>query len=534
MSRLFYYLLFCLGLILVVMGFTSLGLITYRNQQVNDLSSNAAQQAASLAATLAVNEQEDQRKLEYFAGLSMVRQGLESGDYTALEELLTKLMLSDSNVVQSRLLDSEGLELFKLVSRGGRPIRLNSIELQNKAHRYYVSELFAAPPSQTYFSQVDLNVDYGVLELPHRPVLRIAKQIVDPKTQQMLGALMFNYDMRQELENLAASLPEELRLFVVDAKQQYLFHPNSARRYCAELPCDSYFDESQLHHQAHQRLYFNQHLAALINLDSAALSVHSGSHLLVAYKQDYLPYLTQHLSPSKVLVESKLWWLMLVLSVLLSSSVCVLHARISRKLYLQRQQHKTHKLLESLSQLMDNFHQSGQNWSHEHFKRLAYFSRLLAEHMELDEQVVEDIYQFAFLHDIGKFCSIPSKTEESNVAEQQLAEQRTMTNGYQLLRNFKLGSVAKNIVVAQHERWDGEGYPKRLAGNAIPIEARIVSLVHHFESLMAQQFDSPQLSFDTCYAIINEQSGKAFDPNLVQAFNALEPELRRAYSQSTS
>ncbi|WP_427980047.1 HD-GYP domain-containing protein, partial [Agarivorans sp.] len=514
--------------------FTSLGLITYRNQLVNDLSSNAAKQAAALAATLAVKEQEDQRKLEYFAGLSMVRLGLESGDYTALEELLTKLMLSDRSVVQSRLLDSDGLELFKLVSRGGRPIRLNSFELQNKAHRYYVKELFAAHPSQTYFSQVDLNVDYGVLELPHRPVLRIAKQIIGPKTKQMLGALMFNYDIRQELEHLAAILPEELRLFVVDAKQQFLFHPDSVKRYCAELPCDSYFKESQLLNEAHQRLYFNQHLAALINLDSAARPVHSGSRLLVAYKQDYLPYLTQHLSPTRVLTDSKLWWLILVLSILLSGVACYLHARVSRNLYLQHQQHKTHKLLESLSQLMDNFHQSGQNWSNEHFKRLAYFSRLLAEHMELDEQVVEDIYQFAFLHDIGKFCSISPKGKEGDMLQQQRAEQRSISNGYQLLRNFKLGSVAKNIVVGQHERWDGEGYPKRLVGQAIPIEARIVSLVHHFESLMAQQLDSPQLSFDTCYAIINEQSGKAFDPNLVQAFNALEPELRRAYSETTS
>ncbi len=534
MSRLFYYVLFSLTLSGVVMSFTSIGLINYRNQLVNGLSSNAAKQATLLAATLAVSEQEEQRKLEYFAGLSMVKKALKSAEYAELEELLSKLMLSDSNIVQSRLLNSEGLELFKLVNRGGRPIRLNNIELQSKAHRYYVKDLFQTPLTRTYFSQVDLNVDYGVLELPHRPVLRIAKQIVDPNSSKILGALMFNYDVRQVLRQLSAMLPDEMVLHVIDTKQQYLFHPNAAWRYCAELPCDSFFDVSQLQQQARRPVYFNQHLAAQVSLDSSVRPVHSASQLVVAYKEDYLPYLTEPLPVIKVLTEHWLWWLMLVCSIFFSGLVCYSHSRISHIAHLRRQRYKTHKLLEGLGQLMEGFNQGGKNWSREHFQRLAYLSRLLAEHMGLDEQQVEDIYQFAFLHDIGEVCSVSANSPVSDEAGQQQQQQRRVMRGYQLLRNLKLDSVAKNIVVAQHERWDGEGYPKHLAGNAIPIEARIVSLVHYFETLMSKQFDSPQLSFDTCYTIINEQSGKVFDPNLVQAFNALESELRRAYSGNTT
>jgi len=81
-------------------------------------------------------------------------------------------------------------------------------------------------------------------------------------------------------------------------------------------------------------------------------------------------------------------------------------------------------------------------------------------------------------------------------------------------------------VRSHHERWDGHGYPRQIAGKDIPIEARIVSLVDCFDALMSERPYKEAFSFEKSKAIINELKGKAFDPELVDLFNQLEYEFK--------
>jgi putative two-component system response regulator len=80
--------------------------------------------------------------------------------------------------------------------------------------------------------------------------------------------------------------------------------------------------------------------------------------------------------------------------------------------------------------------------------------------------------------------------------------------------------LGARIALTHHERWDGGGYPGGLAGEAIPIEGRIVSLADVFDALMSRRVYKPAFPFDRSVAIIEEGAGTQFDPALVRLFLA--------------
>ncbi|MDO6763423.1 HD domain-containing phosphohydrolase [Agarivorans sp. 1_MG-2023] len=533
MSRMTLYLAVTAVFLAVVMTITSITLLNQRNVSVNALSSDIAKQAAAVSVLLKHTETQNRQELEYFADLSLVQQALLSGQYTQLEELLRKLMKRKSSIVQSRLLDPQGREVFKLVTRGGVPMRLADVELQDKSERYYVKQLLDVPSTRSYMSAVDLNVDYGVVEVPYRPVLRIAQKITNPNTGQVMGSLMFNYDVNVVFSQLGSLIPDHMQLYIVDYKNQFLAHPQPELRYCAELECELLYSATQLSHLAHQRVYFDQSLAAEVNLDSAARPVVSGSKLVVAYKPSYLPALTQPLSAIAVLSRSMLWWAILLVSLLLSAGVCYSYEHLQKQLDARLQKAKMQKVLEGVTEMLERLHENDDPITGSHVQRVSYYSRLMAEHLGLDKQLVDDIHQFASLHDIGKISTpdaILGKPGKLDPQEWEVMKQH-VDNGYQLLRDFELSPVAENIVRGHHERWDGEGYPQKIAGEEIPIEARIVSLVDCFDALMSVRPYKPAFSFEKSKGIINELSGKAFDPYLVQVFNFLENDFRKSRSK---
>ncbi|WP_221075030.1 HD domain-containing phosphohydrolase [Agarivorans aestuarii] len=531
MSRLSLYLIASTLFIGVVMGLTSMSLMSQHNAAVNQLSSNVAKRAAAVAALIKHTETQHRQELEYFAELSMVPKALDSGNYEVVAELLSKLMQSKSTVVQTRLFNPEGQEVFKLVNRAGVPVRLTNIELQDKSQRYYFKQLSSTAIGNSYLSPVDLNIDYGVIERPYRPVMRIAQKVRHLDSGQYLGSLMFNYDVKQELRQLASLLPEQLRFYIVDERQQFLAHPDSASLYCAELSCDDLFMESQVQRLAHQRVYFDDSLAAEINLDSPVQPVMMGAQLIVAYQHNYLPHLTQPISNFGVLTRSYQWWAALLVASLVCLVGCYSYQHLQNRIEERLQKAKMHKVLEGVTEMLERLHENDDAVTGSHVQRVADYSRLMAEHVGLDKQLVEDIHQFASLHDIGKISTpdaILGKPGKLDAQEWEVMKQH-VDNGYQLLREFELSPVAENIVRGHHERWDGQGYPQRIAGEEIPIEARIVSLVDCFDALMSERPYKPAFSFEKSKEIINDLSGKAFDPYLVKMFNFLEADFRNSH-----
>ena len=80
--------------------------------------------------------------------------------------------------------------------------------------------------------------------------------------------------------------------------------------------------------------------------------------------------------------------------------------------------------------------------------------------------------------------------------------------------------LAKEIAHWHHEKWDGSGYPDGLAGDAIPISARLMAVADVFDALISQRVYKPAMGYDKARGIIAEGRGKHFDPDVADAFLA--------------
>ena len=88
--------------------------------------------------------------------------------------------------------------------------------------------------------------------------------------------------------------------------------------------------------------------------------------------------------------------------------------------------------------------------------------------------------------------------------------------------------MAVDMATYHHERWDGKGYPQGLVGEQIPLCARIMAVADVFDALVSKRSYKTGFSFDECMAIMRSESGKAFDPILLEVFLGLEDEVRKA------
>ncbi|WP_019550796.1 HD-GYP domain-containing protein [Thermus scotoductus] len=161
-----------------------------------------------------------------------------------------------------------------------------------------------------------------------------------------------------------------------------------------------------------------------------------------------------------------------------------------------------------------------------HSERVADIARDLARALYKDEAKAQDIYRAARLHDIGKIA-IPEplllKPGNLTPAEYGLIQSHT-TKGAELLspaRKVAFDPLVYNVLLYHHERWDGRGYPRGLAGHEIPEEARIVGLADAYEAMTAPRPYREAKTPEEALREIQELSGHQFDPRLVEAFTEL-------------
>ena len=164
----------------------------------------------------------------------------------------------------------------------------------------------------------------------------------------------------------------------------------------------------------------------------------------------------------------------------------------------------------------------------EHPQRVGRLSGLIAEQMGLPGKMADNIRRAAPLHDIG-LIGIPDSImlKQTALTDQEQRVMRThVTIGARILagRESELLQSAQRIALSHHERWRGTGYPDRLTGERIPIEARVVGLVDSFEALTHERPFRPAWTLQKALAFIGDESGRLFDPAVVMAFL----QLRRA------
>jgi HD-GYP domain-containing protein (c-di-GMP phosphodiesterase class II) len=97
--------------------------------------------------------------------------------------------------------------------------------------------------------------------------------------------------------------------------------------------------------------------------------------------------------------------------------------------------------------------------------------------------------------------------------------------------------MARQIALAHHERWDGFGYPSGLAGEEIPLAARIVAIVDVYDALSSRRVYKEAFPHEECLAIIRGEAGRQFDPHLAEVFLRIEAEIEaiaRRYAELPS
>ncbi len=151
------------------------------------------------------------------------------------------------------------------------------------------------------------------------------------------------------------------------------------------------------------------------------------------------------------------------------------------------------------------------------------WTRLLAGYCDLSEQQTQEAELGAMLHDVGKL-GLPDEVlapEHGSTPEQLVALRRHTELGVAILHGSALLRGAVDIVGHHHERWDGTGYPAKLRGEAIPMNARVFAVVAAYAACSADTLQPRTEAYRKACEAIRAESGFAYDPRVVDEFLAV-------------
>lgn len=195
----------------------------------------------------------------------------------------------------------------------------------------------------------------------------------------------------------------------------------------------------------------------------------------------------------------------------------------------QRVQARTAELQESYGAVVRALARAAQYKDKEtgsHIMRIGESAAMIAEALGQPAEWVELIRLTAPMHDVGKIGipdQILNKPRAFTPAEREVMCQHAEI-GYRILHDqgySPLTELAADIAYCHHERWDGAGYPRGLAGEDIPLAARIVALCDVYDALRMMRPYKAAWSVDKAQAFIREGAGSHFDPDLVQVMCGL-------------
>jgi putative two-component system response regulator len=194
---------------------------------------------------------------------------------------------------------------------------------------------------------------------------------------------------------------------------------------------------------------------------------------------------------------------------------------------------------------MASLAETRDNETGNHIRRTQNYVRALAKKLQahpiygpqLDEATVEMLYKSAPLHDIGK-VGIPDaillKPGKLTAEEFTVMKTHTTLGRDAILAAEKLLDapssflkLAREIAHFHQEKWDGSGYPEGLAGESIPLSARLMAVADVYDALISRRVYKPPFPHDKAVAIIREGRDKHFDPHIVDAFLQIEQECHQ-------
>ena len=206
----------------------------------------------------------------------------------------------------------------------------------------------------------------------------------------------------------------------------------------------------------------------------------------------------------------------------------VVRARVRTHLSLVRME----ELRETRLQIVQRLGRAAEYKDNEtgmHVIRMSHFSKLLALAAGCSPAWAEDLLNAAPMHDVGKI-GIPDAVLRKPGpldADEWATMRRHPEIGAEIIGEHPSGvlQLAREIALAHHEKWDGSGYPRGLAGEAIPLSARIVAIADVFDALTTRRPYKEPWPVQEAMNHIAAQAGKHFDPALVALFAPLLPQL---------
>lgn len=180
-----------------------------------------------------------------------------------------------------------------------------------------------------------------------------------------------------------------------------------------------------------------------------------------------------------------------------------------------------------------------------HFRHTSEVARIIVNEMKKDESYrnltafLNDVIKAAPMHDLGKIAiddAILRNTGKYTPEEYRIMQTHA-EKGAAIVDNLLRGveseqivSIVKNVANFHHERWDGSGYPKKLKGEQIPLEARIIAIADVYDALVSFRCYKDRVSFSEAFNIIMNGMGKDFDPKLKKFFINSRYEIESYYS----
>lgn len=158
-----------------------------------------------------------------------------------------------------------------------------------------------------------------------------------------------------------------------------------------------------------------------------------------------------------------------------------------------------------------------------HNYRVAWIAMRIAEEMGFREAGMQSLIAGSFLHDVGKIgISDNILLKPGRLTPEEFAVMRThVAQGEDIVKGMGWLDGAHDVVSGHHEKWDGTGYPRQLAGEAIPLAARIFAVADVFDALCSRRPYKEPMSFEQAMAILEKDTGSHFDPGVMKVFQPM-------------
>ena len=194
----------------------------------------------------------------------------------------------------------------------------------------------------------------------------------------------------------------------------------------------------------------------------------------------------------------------------------VLHAEAERRQHAEEMATIHMNTIESLAIAIDAKDQT----THGHVRRTQIYATQMGTLLNVSEKELRALHAGALLHDIGKLAvpeyilNKPGKLTEAEFAKMKIHP----TVGGDILKRVNFPYPVEDIVRYHHEKWDGSGYPKGLKGEAIPLIARIISVVDFYDATRCDRPYRKGMKREESLALLRSMVGSAFDPKVVETF----------------